>query len=530
MPYRLLLPRPENMPSSMAIRLAAPLVAVSLLLLAVGIAAAWYVHEREKDMASLLTHDVSSSRAAEELVIAASQIETHLDQYLLTGDSGHLDEIPALREATRRWLAEAERLAGSRPERQGLREIGEANERFWAQFAALSLRARDEEVRREMRDLSSLVLTRQVRIPAQDYLDEQEDEIAGAITENQAMPGRIAIGLLALGACGAVAGLLAGFGIARGVSRSFAQLSVPVRDAAGKLSGVVGPITLAPARDVAGLEGMLRRLASEVGTVVDRLEQSRRETLRAEQLAVLGQWAAGLAHELRNPLTSMKILVQAAAERSGEGGPGLCGRPLAVLEEEIGRMNGLLQSFLDFARPAEVERRTLELGPILEQTLDLTTPHAAARSVAIEVEQPVEPVVLEADAGHLRQLFLNLMLNALDVAPEGGRISIRVATDAGAGGAAPGVVIEVGDEGPGLPPGLGDRIFEPFFTTKETGLGLGLSLCRRIVEAHGGSIVASDRPGGGALFTVRLPLHEGARPPRVPAKTTAGEAVRGAAR
>jgi CHASE3 domain sensor protein len=101
----------------MAIRLAAPLVAVSLLLLAVGVVAAWYVHKLDRDMTSLLTHGVSSQRAAEELVIAASQIEIKLDQYLLTGDPRHLDAIPSLRAASRRSLAEAERLAGTPAER-----------------------------------------------------------------------------------------------------------------------------------------------------------------------------------------------------------------------------------------------------------------------------------------------------------------------------------------------------------------------------------------------------------------------------
>src|SRR5262245_17927361 len=396
--------QPLRITSSLAIRLAAPLVAVSLLLLAVGGVAAWHVHKIERDMASLITHDVSSARAGEELVIAASRIEIHLDQYLLTGDPAHLEAVLPHGDATRRWLVEAERLAGSASEKKLLREIGEANERFWDVFVPLSRRARSDDARREVRDLSSLVLTRQLRIPAQDYLDEQEDEIAGSVAEHQRMPGRIAAGLLALGTCGAVAGLLSGLGIARGISRSFAQLSVPVRDAAGKLSEVVGPITLAPARDVAGLVDALRRLAEEVGTVVERLEQSRRETLRSEQLAILGRWAAGLAHELRNPLTSMKILVQAAAERGGAAGPGLRGRPLAVLEEEIGRLDWLLRSFLDFARPAEVEWRAVELAPMLEQKLNLVAARAAGREIAIEVEQPVEPIVLEADAGYLRQL------------------------------------------------------------------------------------------------------------------------------
>lgn len=502
------------MPHPMAIHLAAPLVGVSLLLLALGIAAAWYVHKLERDMSSLLTHGVSSAAAAEDLLIAASQIETGLDQYLLTGDPKQLAAVFPLRMAVRRPLAAAERLASAPPERARISEIAEANERFWDGLVPLVRTAQAQDVRREIRALSSLVLTRGVRIPAQAYLDEQKHRVEGAVTENQQMPGRVAAGLLALGICGAVAGLLSGFAIARGISRSIAQLSVPVRDAAGKLSAVVGPIRLAPARDVAGLEDGLRRVAEEVGIVVERLEESRRETLRSEQFAVLGQWAAGLAHELRNPLTSMKILVQSAAERSGPHGPALSGRPLAVLEEEIDRLDRLLRSFLDFARPAEVQRRAIELGPILEQKLGLLAARIASQGIAIQFEQPTEPIVLEADAGHLRQLLLNLLLNALDAVPRGGWVRVRIAREEAAGGiAGPCVRIEVADSGPGLPPGLGDRIFDPFVTTKSTGLGLGLSICRRIVEAHGGAITAANLPEGGASFTVQLPLGGAGRAP-----------------
>ena len=110
-------------------------------------------------------------------------------------------------------------------------------------------------------------------------------------------------------------------------------------------------------------------MADEVGTVVERLEQSQREALRAEQLAALGQLAAGLAHELRNPLTAMKILVQSAVERGEPAG--LRGRALAVLEEEIRRLEGSIQAFLDFARPPAPEKRRFDLGKVLEGNLDL---------------------------------------------------------------------------------------------------------------------------------------------------------------
>lgn len=494
-----------------AFRLLAPVVAASALLLAIGAAAAWSVQRLQRSVTAHLTRDISSVRAAEELAIAAGRIEIQIDQYLLTQDPIHLDAVPAVRDETERWLAEAERLAGSESDRAALAAIRAGHGRFWAGFAGLHALARAGAAGagQAARALSSQVLTRQVRIPAQEYLDEEESGVAETSTLNEELPGKVAIGLLLLGVCGAVAGLLAGYGIARGIGRSIAQLSVPIHDAAGTLSQVVGPITFSPAADVGDLEAMMRTVAVEVATVVERFEQSRRQVVRAEQLAALGQMAAGLAHELRNPLTSMKILVQAAAESGDRAG--LHGRALAIVEEEIGRLERLVQAFLDFARPAKLERQRFDLGPVVEQTIGLLAPRAAIRSVTIESRPGAEPAIVDADVAHVRQLLLNLLLNALDASFEGGRIVVEVTrTPPGAATTADPVggwlCVRVADTGCGLPAELGDRIFEPFVSTKETGLGLGLPICKQIVEAHCGTIAATGGPGEGAVFTVRFPL------------------------
>jgi two-component system sensor histidine kinase HydH len=489
-----------------AFRILVPLAVVSVLLLAIGAGAAWSVHRLQSSVTSRLSRDISSVQAAEELALTASQIEIFLDEFLLTGDATYLAVIPGLRPETEHSLAEAERLAANPEERDELAAMRVGLERFWREFADLRKNKDPADAASAARNLSSHVLTRQVRIPARDFLQSRERGVASASTLNESLPGKVAVGLLLLGVCGAVGGLLAGFGLARGISRSIAQLSVPIRDAAGTLSQVVGPIALSPTTDVQDLEVLMRTVAGEVATVVDRLEQSRRQVVRSEQLAALGQLAAGLAHELRNPLTSIKLLVQAAGENGSQ--VGLHGRSLAVVEEEIERLEHLVQSFLDFARPAKMQTQPLDLGPLVEQTIRLVGPRAALKSVAIETRLGDEPAILEADPGYIRQLLLNLLLNALDASEEGGRIVVEVARpspDAGDGWA----YVHVTDTGCGLPLDLGDRIFEPFVSTKETGLGLGLPICKQIVEAHGGTIEAAPRPGGGAVFTFRLPYGDG---------------------
>jgi signal transduction histidine kinase len=499
------------------VRMTAPITAISLLLLTLGVVAAWYVHRLEKNVSDLLAEDVSSVRAAEEVEIGIREVQAQLHHFLLTGDRRHLEAVPTLRQETDRWLSEAERLAKTPREETLITQVRQGYDRFFEEFHRLSHQIPVGGVPREVRELVDNLITKDILPPAQAYLTINEEAVETTSHQNQVLAERLVLALLLLGTCGAVAGLLTGYGLARGISRSIVQLSVPIRDAAGKLNEVVGPITVSAGWSFQELEALLRRIADQIGTVVERLQHSQREVLRAEQLASVGQLAAGLAHELRNPLTSMKILVQSAAARLDS--PELRGRDLVVLEEEITRLQGSIQNFLDFARPPQPQKRPVEVRGVVEQTVCLVSGRAEHQSVRLECELPDEPVVVEADMGQLRQVLLNLLLNALDAVPGGGRVRVQVRLGEVPDKQAkppmtPGralrtdqwLTIRVADDGCGLPADLGERIFEPFVSTKDTGTGLGLPICKRIVEAHGGAIAAVDQANGGAVFTVRLPL------------------------
>ncbi len=350
------------------------------------------------------------------------------------------------------------------------------------------------------------VLENKLLTPAQVYLETNEDDIETSNAKNLQVGKRVVLGLLLLGICGPVSGLVAGYGIARGYSRSIVRLSLPIQDAAGKLNEIVGPITFSSQAGLEEIEIVLHKIADQIGAVVERLQESRREALRAEQLAAVGQMAAGIAHELRNPLMAMKILVQAAAEASP---PALADRDLLVLEEEITRLERSAETFLDFARPPELERRTFDLRLLVGQVLDLVSSRATRQGIRVSCEVPEKPAIpVRADMGQVRQVLLNLLLNALDAVPEGGTISVAIDPAASVGnGSAAWVVVRVSDTGRGLPGDLGAKIFEPFVSSKPTGIGLGLSICKRIVESHGGQIEAVNRPEGGAEFTIRLPAN-----------------------
>jgi len=493
------------MNTRLIVRVTAPVVAISLLLLAVGIGAAFYVQHWNTTVSEELRVSGHGIRAGEELEILVREARTRLDHFLITGDRSYLTEVPKLRSDTDRWLAEAEFWSVRPDQRQLILRVRQGEQRFWSELERITSRTPPGELPGQIRSLAE-VLWEEILKPAHEYLDLNELALEKANETNQSFANQLVYGLLLLGTCGSAAGLLAGFGVARGLSRSLIQLSVLIRDTAGRLEESVEPITYTRG-DLGELESVLRLIADRVKAIVERLQQREREILQAEQLAAVGQLAAGMAHELRNPLTSMKILVQAAQDTVSEEGvgdnwdsPGLSSRDLRVLEEEITRLERLIQSFLDFARPPEPEKRLLDVRLLVEQTLALLAGRARTVHVRMEFLPPPQPVLAIIDPGQFRQVILNLVLNALGAMASGGVITVGLEA-AGDGW----LTLRVADSGCGLPAALGERIFDPFTTTKETGLGLGLSICKRIATAHAGTITGANRPQGGAVFTVRLP-------------------------
>jgi signal transduction histidine kinase len=309
----------------------------------------------------------------------------------------------------------------------------------------------------------------------------------------------MAWGLAGVGGVGALAGVFLGYGVARGLRHSIYQFSVRIRDAADRLGQELPTVTLVQDGDFPQLHRQMEKLVKDIEKVVQQLQQREREVLRAEQMGAVGQLAAGAAHELRNPLTAIKMLVQTILEEAAERG--LPAEDLGIIEGEVRRMERCLHTFLDFARPPRPERRPFALASVVEKAFPLLEGRARHQRVALHFAPPASPVVVEADPEQIQQVLVNLVLNALDAMPGGGKLDVELCPPAEGH-----VKLRVRDTGPGIPPPLMPRLFEPFVSSKETGLGLGLVVSRRIAEAHGGSLGAANRPEGGACFELRLPV------------------------
>ena len=315
-------------------------------------------------------------------------------------------------------------------------------------------------------------LDRDTLVPARKLLALEEELVRKSADYNQDLSRWIAFFLVLVGVCGATAGLLAGYVIARGVSRLIVELYMPIRAASGRLEEVIGPVNVEPAAGIENLDAILRRMADRVGTVVDRLQQNQAKMLRTEQMAALGQLAAGLAHELRNPLTAMKMLIAGAAESSGAPAQ-LTARDLAVLSAETARLERSIQAFLDFARPPKLQKRSGDVREAVRQTLELVAARGKQQGIRLDADLPQRPVMIEADHEQLRQVLLNLVLNAMDAQPRGGTVLVKLSEAAGDDAArAVGHARRLRPR-PGRGRGCGRADFRPLFQHKGNRLGPG---------------------------------------------------------
>ncbi|WP_242833815.1 ATP-binding protein [Desulfosporosinus sp. OT] len=242
---------------------------------------------------------------------------------------------------------------------------------------------------------------------------------------------------------------------------------------------------------------LVEKLKQE-GLERERLEEEIRQT---ERLTALGHMSSGLAHEIRNPLGIMKVSIQLLAQEKVEDG--VVSEYCRVLLEECERLNRLVSDFLSFARPKELARKRMSLGKLLDEGVNLLNPALRQHGIVLkQVRGQVDKQEVEFDPDQMKQVILNIILNAIDAQREGGVIQLEGVKRDGFVGFA------VSDEGPGISPDIMPYIYDPFFTTKEKGTGLGLSVVHRILDLHGGKIVAMNRRDRGVRVEILLPLSE----------------------
>ncbi|MDY6910572.1 MAG: ATP-binding protein [Thermodesulfobacteriota bacterium] len=257
--------------------------------------------------------------------------------------------------------------------------------------------------------------------------------------------------------------------------------------------------------EVKALSRRVRSLMDDVDEAHSQLEESREHLMQSEKLALVGKLAAGVAHSIRNPLTSVKMRLF-SLERSLKLDT-TQREDLEVISEEIRHIDTILRNFLEFSRPPKLKMQRISPSDVVDMTLQLLRHRLESYGVEVKVQRERRLPKISADPEQLKEVLVNLLLNACEAMTEGGVIQIREEE-----GVVPPrgrtLVIRVTDSGPGIPETLQDKVFEPFFSTKEEGSGLGLSIAKRIIEDHGGWMQVSSTGRQGTTFVIALPCEE----------------------
>ena len=512
-------------------RITAPAVLIGLALLGACLAGAWYIHRLQMNVTSLLTQNVRSLQAGEELEIRVRQLRFHTLVYLAglsrePSKSGMEEEerneqLKAVLQDEQHFneaLDVVRQTVTTEEQKACVRDIEQQYKQYKNYLEDQAKRRRVAEVK-PAQSLTELVDAHPLHLvvdPCEKLLRLNREQMDLVADESRTAGQRGNLALLLLGLTGPISGLVMGYGVSRGLSRSIYRLSVRVQDMAQHLDGDrrtallsrpdgsgepsydVGSVNLVADGDLHNLDRQLELIVRRVEDTAARLRQQQRELIRAEQLSAVGQLAASVAHEVRNPLTGIKMLVESAL-RSNNSKP-LNLEDLQVIHREIARLEQTVQGFLNFARLPAPQRTHCDLREVVKQAAELVGARARQIKVEVSLHLPEDVVAVNIDRSQIEAALVNLFINALDAMPRGGQLDVTLVNHGDTGAR-----ITVADTGSGIPPHIADRLFTPFTTTKPTGTGLGLTVSGRILEEHGGSISASNRPEGGASFVIHLP-------------------------
>ncbi len=308
---------------------------------------------------------------------------------------------------------------------------------------------------------------------------------------------------MALGIGGALLGLILGWFIARIIINPIYKLVLKVRDAAG--SEMVEHIRMSPGKELEELDEHINRLIRRINKAHEDLQKNRLLLEQSNKFAAIGKIAPALAHEIRNPLTSVKLLIYTMMQEEDLSREKL--HDFEIISHEISRVEGFLQKFLKYARPAKPQIQSVEIEPVIQEVLYLMSAQLKQNNIQVMENYSTKGSFIQVDPDMIKQILMNLILNAIESMGNKGEMSIltRIKPDQKNKQF---LELSISDSGPGIPQEIVDTLFDPFVKGKDQGIGLGLSISQRIAEQHQGWISAANNSGKGASFTIHLPVKQ----------------------
>jgi signal transduction histidine kinase len=471
------------------------LVAITLV---GGLIMVWYTYRMQSLLTEIIDKEFSAFRVSMALETALVNQKGFVSYYFLEGDPDWLKDLGKYRQMFQDRLEDARTMAETDTERAAIARIEDRylsyvkeKDRVIAYYKS-GERERGAKLHREVRDRFFRVLD---EVDAYNTIYALRFQQVRDQSLSQARSLRVvagtAIGLVL------VLGLLLAMVLIRQVLGPLRRLALEADRRTH--AGVSGPDD-----EVQALSRSVRDLMAEYNHTHVELEKSRESLLQAEKMALVGKLAAGTAHSIRNPLTSVKMRLFSLS-RSLQLSP-TQKDDLDVISDEIRHIDTIVENFLEFARPPKLTMQPVSPSDVVDTTIRLLKHRLESYNVEVTVHRKQPLPVIQADPEQLKEVFVNLMVNACEAMDGGGAVTIDEDIETGQSGRK--IVIRFTDNGPGIPRAVRPKVLEPFFTTKDEGTGLGLSIAARIVEQHGGKLGLTSVEGEGATFTVSLPERE----------------------
>lgn len=480
------------MPRTVAAKISATVVGVVLLALLSSIVAVISAFHFQSVQETLISENVPSLRAAEELEIALLEQRGYVSSYILdNGNETWLQELGAQLEHFDYWLGEAKSTARTKRERSILARLEIVQAQYAQQREAAVELFRQGQVERARRVLLDDVaaLYKEAYELCEELITENEQLVGDSITNVRKRVMQITWLIGATVVLTLVLGLALILLFLRGVILPLRRIAEEVRQGT-RLPGRFEAV--APSDELHVLDSCVQLLLEDMATTRSNLEHSRVLLARAEDLAAVGRLAASVAHEIRNPLTSMKMWLYSLRRAIGEDEEAR--HKLSVVSAEITRLEQIIRNFLEFARPPALKLVSHALPPLIDSTLEVLKFEIEEKRIRVIHPRPVAIPSVLVDTEQLKQVLFNLIKNAVEAMAPGGQLRMAYANQRDAG--QQWVELRISDDGPGIPETVRSRLFEPFCTTKPGGTGLGLCIAAAIVARHDGELRLEPTPSG----------------------------------
>lgn len=477
------------------------LVSIALLL-ATGYLIISYIYQLQDKTKLVITKNVISTENAQELKLALYRVRAASLTNLFDKSNEQLQNLEKEQKAFLVLLENANQSANKEEEKKLIQQI-------YALFSNYEQTLKNaHELHRQGKltqpnaliVLASQDLINTIESKTNQLIDMKEQihvELENSIEINNKIIGTA---IYSLGISGIIMGLILGWLIARIILNPIYKLVLKVRDAAG--SEVVEHIRMTPGKELEELDLHINRLIGRINKANEDLKQNRALLDQSAKFAAIGKIAPALAHEIRNPLTAIKMLIHSMLQELDTNAEKKA--DLEIILHEISRMEAFLQNFLKYARPAKPQMQEVIVVDVIRQVLQLMQARLKQNKISVDENYENLQIIVKADPNMIRQVLMNLIINAAESMGKGGKLTLSTLSHTD-NKRQKYIIIRVTDTGGGISEEIMDSLFDPFVKGKEQGIGLGLSISQRIADLHHGFIEAKNSENG-AVFSLHIPI------------------------